>query len=97
MAGRPPGTPKTGGRQKGTPNKTTAAREAEIASTGLTPLAYMLKVLRDEQEELGIRLDAAKAAAPYVHPKLASVEMSGKDGGPIDHSLQVRFVGGRGG
>ena len=44
---RKPGTPKTGGRKKSTPNKITAAREADIAASGLTPLEYMLKILRD--------------------------------------------------
>jgi hypothetical protein len=30
--------PRNGGRKKGTPNKATAARQAEIAASGLTPL-----------------------------------------------------------
>ena len=77
MAGRPKGYPKTGGRQKGTPNKATAARAAEIAASGLTPLDYMLKVMRDEDEAPDVRLDAAKAAAPYVHPRLATIETTG--------------------
>lgn len=42
---------KTSGRQKGTPNKVTMQREAEIAASGLTPLKYMLKVLSDENED----------------------------------------------
>ncbi len=33
---------KTSGRKKGTPNKLTAKRQAEIAESGLTPLDYML-------------------------------------------------------
>lgn len=37
--------------------------------------------------------DAAKDAAPYVHPRLAAIEHTGEDGGPIDHSLTVKFVG----
>lgn len=37
-------------------------------------------------------LDAAKAAAPYVHPRLAVVENTGTDGGPIQHHLTVEFV-----
>ena len=37
---------KTGGRKKGTPNKITAAREANIAASGLTPLDFMLGVMR---------------------------------------------------
>ena len=74
---------KTGGRRKGTPNKATATRQAEIAASGLTPLDYMLSVMRDEQADKVARLDAAKAAAPYVHPKLASVDHThSRDGGP---------------
>jgi hypothetical protein len=38
------------------------------------------------------RLEAAKAAAPYCHPRLASIEQTGKDGGPIQHHLVVEFV-----
>ena len=37
------------GRKKGSPNKVTAAREAEIAASGLTPLDYMLGILRDKK------------------------------------------------
>lgn len=74
---------KAGGRQKGTPNKATAAKAAEIAATGLTPLDYMLTVMRNEAEELPVRLDAAKSAAPYVHPRLATIAHTGADGGAI--------------
>jgi hypothetical protein len=28
--------------------------------------------------------ECAKDAAPYVHPKLAAVELTGKDGGPLE-------------
>lgn len=34
--------------------------------------------MRDEATEMATRLDAAKAVAPYVHPKLASVEHKGE-------------------
>ena len=47
------------------------------------PLDYMLQILRDEDRDTAERMDAAKAAAPYVHAKLASVEHTGKDGGEI--------------
>jgi hypothetical protein len=65
---------KTGGRKKGVPNKATAAKAAEIAASGLTPLDFMLQKMRDEAADLATRMDAAKAAAPYVHPKLASID-----------------------
>ncbi len=65
------------GRKAGTPNSASAAREAEIKASGLTPLDYMLTILRDETKEDKDRMWAAEKAAPYVHPKLANVEHSG--------------------
>jgi hypothetical protein len=74
MAGRPPGGPKTGGRKKGTPNKSTAVREAEIKATGLVPLDYYLAILRDENESREERNNAADKLLPFCHARLASVE-----------------------
>ncbi len=74
---------KTGGRVKGVPNKTTLAKEASIKASGLTPVDYMLSVMRDGSNPTDMRLDAANKVAPYVHPKLASIEHTGKDGGPM--------------
>jgi hypothetical protein len=66
---------KTGGRAKGTPNRATAAKVAAIAASGVPPLDYLLSVMRDEENPVQLRLDAAKAAAPYVHPRMSSVEV----------------------
>ena len=68
---------KTGGRRKGTPNKATAAKVAEIASTGETPLDFLLRAMRDPEKDFNVRLEAAKSAAQYVHPRLAAVAHSG--------------------
>lgn len=62
------------GRPKGSKNKVTLEREAEIKASGLTPLDYMLSLLRDENQDLAVRADMAKAAAPYVHPRLANIQ-----------------------
>lgn len=75
---------KTGGRKKGVPNRATAARVAEIEATGETPLDYMLRIMRDTDQEPATRLEAAKSAAPYVHPKLAQIEHSGS----VAHTLE---------
>lgn len=80
MAGK--GSPKgvrRGGRQKGTPNKASAARQSAMAASGLMPLDYMLQVLRDEEDPTR-RAWAANAAAPYCHPRLAQVELGNKGG-----------------
>lgn len=59
--------------------RATLLREAIIAAQGITPLEYMLQVLRDPTATLERRDWAASAAAPYVHPKLQSIIHEGGD------------------
>lgn len=66
------------GRPAGAVNKATAKREAEIRAAGITPLDYMLDILRNESAEKDDRMWAAEKAAPYVHPKLASSTVTGE-------------------
>lgn len=56
------------GRAKGSRNKLTAATLALIGE-GESPLALMVKVSQDESCEMQIRLNAARWAAPYLHPR----------------------------
>jgi hypothetical protein len=73
-----------GGRRAGAGRKpgsvTRKAREIADRSIelGLTPLEYMLILLRDERQDPDKRFEAAKAAAPYVHARLAAVEVTGE-------------------
>jgi hypothetical protein len=74
------------GRKKGSPNKRTAETQRAVEESGVTPLEFMLDIMRTEMpditdpkvklEAIAMRFEAAKAAAPYVHAKLASVEMN---------------------
>jgi hypothetical protein len=77
------------GRKQGAVTKKTQEATAAILASGLTPLEYMLTVMRDETAQTARRDDMAKASAPYVHPKLAAIEHTGKDGGPIQHAHQL--------
>lgn len=77
---RPKGIAKTGGRKKGTPNKRTQAVAKQAAAKGLTPIEFMLQVLRNPQSTFEQRQWAANAAAPYCHPRLAAVEQRNTDG-----------------
>ena len=63
---------KTGGRQKGAANKRTREIADKAVAEGLTPLEYLLSVVRDKGEDRATRIDAAKAAAPFIHPRLAN-------------------------
>ncbi|AHX12929.1 hypothetical protein CH75_06455 [Dyella jiangningensis] len=77
------------GRKAGAPNKASAAREAAVKASGITPLDYLLKVMRNSATPTAMRLDAAKAAAPYVHPKLSSVELKGDPENPVEQRVTV--------
>ena len=74
---------KTGGRKPGSTNKRTQKLKADVAGSGLTPLEYMLVVMRDEAIEPRERLSAAQSAAPYVHPRLANVTLGGDQNAPF--------------
>jgi hypothetical protein len=67
-----------------------AARKA-VMESGTTPLNYLLAVMRDDKQPGDLRLEAAKAAAPYVHAKRSSVEVGGPGGGDLVVEL-VRFA-----
>ncbi len=81
-----------GGRKAGTPNKKTAAVIKAVEAGGIMPLDYMLGVMRDPDAELVARNDMAKAAAPYTHPRLAAIEVTGKGGAPVDMNWTVTLV-----
>ena len=68
------GARKGAGRKAGQPNKKTAQLQAAVAASGITPLDFLLKIMRDEEAAQALRIDCAKSAAPYVHAKLASVD-----------------------
>src|SRR3954453_7296096 len=78
---RPKGLPKTGGTTKGAVAK--IKREAILAAQGITPLDYMLAIVRNEAEERTVRLDAAKEAAPYVHARLQTTTLAGDPERPL--------------
>lgn len=70
------------GRPKGAKSKRTIElneRAHKAVLAGLTPLEYMLGVLRNPKEDQERRDDMAKAAAPYCHPKLVAQANTNKD------------------
>ncbi|CAB4126115.1 hypothetical protein UFOVP73_40 [uncultured Caudovirales phage] len=65
------------GRKPGIANRKTAEQVASASVGGMTPLEYLLSVMRAPETEPRDRLTAANAAAPYVHAKLASITVAG--------------------
>lgn len=78
-----------GGRREGAGRKPGAAniRTREIAdraqAEGLAPLEYLLGLMRDETQPQSVRFEAAKAIAPYMHPRLATIEHAGAGDRPM--------------
>ena len=64
------------GRPKGARNRRSLANIEAAQAGGLLPLDFMLALMRDETQPPERRLEAARAAAPYVHPRLATAECS---------------------
>lgn len=78
------------GRKAGQKSSKTIQREAiaeKALADGMTPLEVMLDAMR-EAYTAGHKRDAAliaKDAAPYIHPRLSSIntEVTGPGGGPL--------------
>ena len=69
--GRRPGA----GRKPGTLNRFSKELLAKASESGKLPVEYLLEAMRDPTRDTRLRIDAAKAAAPYVHQKLSAVSI----------------------
>ena len=90
--GRPKGTPKTGGRTAGTPNKATREfRETinKLLEGNADNVAKWLAIVAEGDLEREIKPDTGKALdllaklAEFAAPKLARTELVGAEGGPV--------------
>lgn len=89
---KPKGSPKTGGRATGTPNKATQdVREAIalFAENNVSKLEQWLNATANGDIVNGVKPDPGKAAdlflkaIEYHIPKLGRVEHTGEGGGPV--------------
>jgi hypothetical protein len=69
---------KTGGRKKGTPNKTTKDIRLKLQTLGCDPIEAMARIaMKAEVDgETEIALRAYKELAQYVAPKLRAIEVT---------------------
>lgn len=94
--------PKTGGRAKGTPNKVTQEfRDTvrKLLEDNAGNVGRWLTLVAEGDGTDNGKPDPAKALdllaklAEFAAPKLNRTEHVGDGGGPVDMSLEVRFVG----
>lgn len=62
------------GRPKGARDKLAQEAAEAVKATGMTPLEYLTSIYQDDEADEAKRIEAAKAAAPYVHPRLSNIE-----------------------
>jgi hypothetical protein len=80
------------GRPRGSRNRRTRALVEAAQAGGELPLDYMLRVMRDPNATAKRRDEMAKAAAPFLHSKLASIENPKIQEGSMLTGIDVRFV-----
>jgi hypothetical protein len=56
------------------------------------PLDFLLRLMRDPQSPIARRLDAARAAAPFLDPKLCAVEPKPSPAAPEPPPERTSFV-----
>ena len=76
------------GRPRGSMNKVSAEIRAAAVTAATSsgeelPLQYLLRIMNDPQADPQRRDYMAKAAAAYVHPRLNSTEVGGKEAEPV--------------
>ena len=71
------------GRPPGSKNQRAEELLEVIETEGLTPLEYMLVEMRNSKNDKSTRLSAARDAAPYLHPRLASIMHRGDPKAPL--------------
>ena len=63
------------GRKPGVINRFSRDLLERAAQSGQLPVDYILEVMRDKSLDTRLRIDAAKAAAPYVHQKRTAISV----------------------
>ena len=82
-----------GGRQRGTPNKKTVLRNAALAAAAakpeISPLEFLLGIMRDPNVSSEWRIKVAQATLPFVHARLGSAR-------PGDPAATAKLIDGTG-
>ena len=82
------------GRKAGAKTKRTQEIAAKASAEGITPLEVMVGAMREawERNDKDAAARFAKDAAPYMHPRLAAVEHTGKDGKDLIPDVPAKDV-----
>jgi hypothetical protein len=85
--GRPLGLSKTGGRRKGTPNRSSLALAEKLAELGCDPVAILAEICMDKAAPVDARIRSASELLTYTYPKRKPLDQPQP---PV--SLEVRTI-----
>ena len=83
------GSPKTGGRKPGIPNRRTAEIAEKLAALGCDPIEGMARIAANPDASLELRGRMYAELAQYVAPKRKAIEHRGEPQGPL---LQTTII-----
>lgn len=73
-----------GGARAGAGRKST--REEYVEDGQITPIEYLLSIMRDESQKQGARVEAARLAIPYCSARLAHTDVD------VESDLHIYLV-----
>ncbi len=84
------GVRKGAGRPRGSLTKRTREIAERTTRKGLTPLEFLLAQMHNPELSSDAQRDAAKAAAPFIHPRLSSMEVRGEV--TLTHEARLKML-----
>ena len=94
--GKPKGSPKTGGRKVGTPNKATGAARLAFAAfvdnNADRLQAWLDDIATNDKHGPKVAFDCLMQVAEFHVPKLARTEVVGVDDEPVKHIHEHSFL-----
>ena len=87
--GRKKGTPKTGGRKAGTPNKSTGEIKSTAQAFGQEAFETVIDIMRSKDAPLQVKLAAAREALDRAYGKAPQAIGGADDMPPLKAVIQV--------
>ena len=89
---RPKGTPKTGGRKAGTPNRATMSIRDKLAEIGCDPALALAEMAMNPETDRALRAKILADLLPYIAPRLGRITVDIEEPMPPPPNLIIGFL-----
>ncbi len=59
---------------------------------GLMPLDFLMSIVRNDKKDDRVRMEAARAACPYLYPRLSSMVLQAGGDFKAIHKIEIEIV-----